>query len=818
MEFREPITVELKKQLLPFCCALLTVVAWSACLPVLAINPASWTTSLSTSGNDVFWTSPTNVDPDFNLYNWSYTITRVDVGWRWGILSNTYNALNDLGDNVTDSGSTAGLPAVILDEIFELEGSGATVHLEIDSQGYGQASIIDVNLGTISVDAGFFGTITANIESIDFTADATVTGIPGPTDFQWTTTSSGNWHDSANWTPAGIPNGDDNTVEFTGVGPSVTTVLMDSPATVREITLDGSSSYRLNGNNTLTLDANTGAAGLTVTGGNHSWTAPVSADASTTLDIASGAELTLGGSFDFANQTVIKSGSGRLYLDSGSTTQKGTFQHNDGHLGGDGIVNGDLILAAAAVAPGHDVGQLTVGGDFTMGSDSALEIEIGGTSTSQFDTLQVGQNAYLDGTLAVTLTDNYYPDFGQQFSILQASSVANYGVTLGGPDADKFKLVFNSGQLLLESTALPIPTDFQWVASSGSWHNPASWSPAGVPNGNNNTAEFAGAGPAVTTVTMDSPVTVREITLDGSSSYRLEGGQTLTLDADTGTARVTVTGGNHSWTAPVFADTSTTLDIASGAELTLKGRFDFANQTVTKLGSGHLYLDSGLSTQTGTFQHNDGHLGGDGIVNGDLTLAAAVVAPGHGVGELTVKGDFTMGSESVLEIEIGGTSTNQFDTLQVAQNVYLDGTLAVTLTGDYYPDFGQQFSVVQAVSISNRGIVLGGPDAEKFKLIFASGELLLESTVAGLPGDYNNDGLVDAADYTVWRDHLGTTTLPNRDPGAAGPVGQSDYLVWKTNFGTSGTGSATAVPEPGSLFLILLVALVGIPVGCFDRR
>jgi len=70
----------------------------------------------------------------------------------------------------------------------------------------------------------------------------------------------------------------------------------------------------------------------------------------------------------------------------------------------------------------------------------------------------------------------------------------------------------------------------------------------------------------------------------------------------------------------------------------------------------------------------------------------------------------------------------------------------------------------------------------------------------------------------VWRDHFGTTTLPNRDPGAVGLVGQSDYLVWKTNFGTSGTGSATAVPEPGSLFLILLVALVGIPVRCFDRR
>ena len=190
---------------------------------------------------------------------------------------------------------------------------------------------------------------------------------------------------------------------------------MDSPATVREITLDGSSSYRLEGNRTLILDANTGTAQLTVTGGNHIWTAPVATNTSTAIDIASGAELTLEGSFAFLNQTVTKSGSGHLYLDSELTTQSGTFQHNDGRLGGDGTINGDLILAAAAVAPGHDIGQLTVGGDFTMGSDSALEIEIGGTSANQFDTLQVGQNVYLNGTLEVTLTDDYYPDFGQQF-------------------------------------------------------------------------------------------------------------------------------------------------------------------------------------------------------------------------------------------------------------------------------------------------------------------------------------------------------------------------------------------------------------------
>ena len=360
----------------------------------------------------------------------------------------------------------------------------------------------------------------------------------------------------------------------------------------------------------------------------------------------------------------------------------------------------------------------------------------------------------------------------------------------------------------------PPPTDFQWTASSGSWHNSANWSPTRIPNGNDNTVDFTGGGTSITTVLMNSPVTVREISLDGSSSYRLQGSQTLTLDADVGTARLNVTGGNHIWTTPVAADTSTTIDIASGAELTLEGLFDFAGQTVTKSGSGRLYLDSESTIQRGTFQHNDGLLGGDGIVNGDLIASAGSVAPGHGVGQLSVSGDFAMGSDSALEIEIGGTSANQFDTLQVTKHVFLDGTLEVTLTDDYDPDFGQQFSIVQAVSIANSGIVLGGPDGEKFKLIFAPGLLLLESTMAGLPGDYNGNGLVDAVDYTLWRDNLGldSSVLGGNGSGAASVV-QADYDLWKSHFGESvaSRSEVDPIPEPASLLLALL-ALTAVPL------
>jgi hypothetical protein len=68
-----------------------------------------------------------------------------------------------------------------------------------------------------------------------------------------------------------------------------------------------------------------------------------------------------------------------------------------------------------------------------------------------------------------------------------------------------------------------------------------------------------------------------------------------------------------------------------------------------------------------------------------------------------------------------------------------------------------------------------------------------------LVGDYNGNGVVDAADYTVWRDGLGTTYT------------QADYTVWKTNFGNHAVGGSSAIanaaiPEPSTLVLLMFAA------------
>jgi hypothetical protein len=86
----------------------------------------------------------------------------------------------------------------------------------------------------------------------------------------------------------------------------------------------------------------------------------------------------------------------------------------------------------------------------------------------------------------------------------------------------------------------------------------------------------------------------------------------------------------------------------------------------------------------------------------------------------------------------------------------------------------------------------------------------------GVPGDYNNNGIVDAADYTTWRDHLGQTfALQNRDSTASGAISQADYTFWKNHFGQhagSGALSGGAVPEP-STFVLCLSAVAAMWAG-----
>jgi hypothetical protein len=80
-------------------------------------------------------------------------------------------------------------------------------------------------------------------------------------------------------------------------------------------------------------------------------------------------------------------------------------------------------------------------------------------------------------------------------------------------------------------------------------------------------------------------------------------------------------------------------------------------------------------------------------------------------------------------------------------------------------------------------------------------------------GDYNANGIVDAADYVVWRKTLNgpaITAGSGADGNQSGSVDTSDYKYWATRFGNivNESGSGTTVPEPSTVSRLLAGSLV----------
>ncbi|MEK6703212.1 MAG: hypothetical protein AABZ53_13180 [Planctomycetota bacterium] len=179
-----------------------------------------------------------------------------------------------------------------------------------------------------------------------------------------------------------------------------------------------------------------GIGSARVSGAGSSWT--IMGNLSVGGDVEQGANGGSGSLVIEAGGTVSADGlylfpQGLVTLQGGTLDVKGispTFA-----LGGDfvflgGVLHADhvglpLLNQGGTLAPGHSAGTTVITGNYTQMSTGAMEIEIGGTAHgTQYDRVNVGGTALLNGGLDLRLINAFVPSPAQTFVILDAGTIA----------------------------------------------------------------------------------------------------------------------------------------------------------------------------------------------------------------------------------------------------------------------------------------------------------------------------------------------------------------------------------------------------------
>lgn len=125
--------------------------------------------------------------------------------------------------------------------------------------------------------------------------------------------------------------------------------------------------------------------------------------------------------------------------------------------------------------------------------------------------------------------------------------------------------------------------------------------------------------------------------------------------------------------------------------------------------------------------------------------------------------------------------------------------------------------------------IAGAVDGDLFNGTLSGLDQLLLGNDRSIPGDFNRDGTVDAADYVVWKKTVGNTVplYTGADSSGNARVDAADLDLWRKNFGSTGTRgvsnrTANAAPEPASLAMLLLggclLMVRARPKNCSTRR
>jgi hypothetical protein len=240
-----------------------------------------------------------------------------------------------------------------------------------------------------------------------------------------------------------------------------------------------------------------------------------------------------------------------------------------------------------------------------------------------------------------------------------------------------------------------------------------------------------------------------------------------------------------------------TVQIASGATLTTFGETRIAAGGQIQIQNGAQLDAQFINIEEGTLSGGGEIFVGTGPIHGAVRNLAGRIEPGDGIGRLSITGDLSNLAAGTLAMELGGlTPETEYDVLELERYAFLAGTLEIDLTGGFFPSEGDTFTLLEATA----GVVgqfdqLVLPSGYQWDIQYLANTVVLEVTGIGtIPGDFDQDGDVDADDLATWQTGY-----------AVGSYDGGDFLLWQRSYtGPGALATASAVPEPSSLLLGLL--------------